>query len=177
MVHHDRKFESINKAASVKNGIAVLGVLFHVTDKQNPVIEDLLMSSANVFGTVGKNEKFTEDLLLRELLPKKIDNYYRYEGSLTTPSCGEAVVWTVFEHSIAISLDQLQRFKTVFDDEGHALTHNYRHIQPLNSRALVYVKTTDIESGALNVHGSLSLLALSTIFVALKSKIFWIWCY
>lgn len=169
MVHHDRKFESINKAASVKNGIAVLGILFHVTAKSNPIIEDLLISSSKVFGTVGKNEKFTEKLLLKDLLPKKINTYYRYEGSLTTPSCGEAVVWTVFETSIPISLDQLQRFKTVYDDEGHVLTHNYRHIQPLNSRALVYVKTTDDESGALNVQLSLPLIALSTILVAMKS--------
>lgn len=168
MVHHDRKFESINKAASVKNGIAVLGVLFHVTVKSNPIIEDLLVSSSKIFGSVGKTEKFTEDLLLADLLPKKVTNYYRYEGSLTTPSCGEAVVWTVFEHSIPISMDQLERFKTVFDDEGHLLTHNYRHIQPLNSRALIYVKSTDDNSGALNVQVSLPLVLLSAIFVATK---------
>jgi carbonic anhydrase len=31
IVHHDKRHESINKAASVKNGIAVLGILFHVS--------------------------------------------------------------------------------------------------------------------------------------------------
>lgn len=168
MVHHDKKYESINKAASVKNGIAVLGVLFHVTVKPNEVIENLLVSSSKIFGAAGKTEKFTEDLKLAELLPKKLTNYYRYEGSLTTPSCGEAVVWTVFEHSIAISMDQLEMFKTVIDDEGHELTHNYRHIQPLNSRALIYVKSTEDNSGALNVQLSLPLFLLSAVFVATK---------
>ena len=33
--------------------------------------------------------------------------YYRYLGSLTTPTCDEAVVWTVFENRIPISRAQV----------------------------------------------------------------------
>ena len=33
---------------------------------------------------------------IRSLMPPVTSKYFRYEGSLTTPSCDQSVVWTVF---------------------------------------------------------------------------------
>lgn len=41
-------------------------------------------------------------------------SYYRYLGSLTTPNCNEAVVWTVFKQPIRVSRDLVSFFFSFF---------------------------------------------------------------
>ena len=43
---------------------------------------------------------------LLSLLPINLNNYYRYEGSLTTPPCRETVTWTLFPDLVDISARQ-----------------------------------------------------------------------
>jgi len=185
MVHHDKKYDSIAEAGKVKNGVAVVGILFHVANDPNPIMEQILKNAGQVFEAAGKNQTFKDTLLLEELLPRNKANFFRYEGSLTTPGCGEliagkfsrsfltsnyrqtgeAVIWTVFENSVPISLDQVERFKSVQDDTGEELKHNYRHIQPLNSRALVYVQgsLSDENNAAVVAQAPVAMLILSSI--------------
>jgi carbonic anhydrase len=114
MVHHDKRYDTLTRAAQEKNGIAVLGILYHITTIPNPFIEKILENSKGVFDASGRNTTFKDKLMLSELLPRNIQRYYRYEGSLTTPGCGEAVLWTVFEESIGISADQVSEFNVDF---------------------------------------------------------------
>ena len=44
---------------------------------------------------------------LANFLPSSTSDYYRYYGSLTTPSCDEVVVWTVLNNKVSISSDQV----------------------------------------------------------------------
>lgn len=44
---------------------------------------------------------------IRHLLPLRLDQYYRYDGSLTTPPCYPSVLWTVFRNPITISHAQV----------------------------------------------------------------------
>ena len=46
---------------------------------------------------------------LAELMPNEnnLRNYFRYGGSLTSPPCTSGLIWTVFDHKIPISHNQV----------------------------------------------------------------------
>ncbi|XP_059620833.1 carbonic anhydrase 1 [Phlebotomus argentipes] len=145
LVHFDSKFPTIQEAVATRNGVAVLGVLFYVSSQANPDLENILDSATTAKDVVGMSDVLLQPLSPDDLLPRNRDAYFRYEGSLTTPGCGEAVQWTVFTQSLPISFEQLERFKSIKTNNGTILTHNFRTVQPLNSRPLIYVAPTEYE--------------------------------
>lgn len=67
----------------------------------------------------------------------EVDNFYRYEGSLTTPPCTESVHWFVhMDNKIKISTKQLEAYQ----NSQHKTN---RVVQDLNNRAL-FKNTVDL---------------------------------
>ncbi|MBK5964926.1 carbonate dehydratase [Thiocystis minor] len=64
------------------------------------------------------------------LLPRNRD-YYRFNGSLTTPPCTEGVTWLVLKEPVTASTEQIGKFARVM---GHP---NNRPIQTLNARVVI----------------------------------------
>ncbi|KAG1654057.1 Carbonic anhydrase 15 [Nymphon striatum] len=95
------------------NGLAVLGVLFE-------------MNNAPV-----------APFALETLVPKS-KALYRYEGSLTTPPCSEAVIWTVFKETLSISEAQLAEFRQLIDNFGQQMLLNFRPVNPLFGRKVFF---------------------------------------
>lgn len=56
------------------------------------------------------SEKLIGKLAPNSFLPRDTAGFYRYVGSLTTPSCNEGVIWTVFTNKIPISKQQVVNF-------------------------------------------------------------------
>lgn len=65
------------------------------------------------------SETTIADMKLENILPFTITNYYRYFGSLTTPTCDEVVEWNVVDRPvIGISEDQMLEFQALRDRHG-----------------------------------------------------------
>jgi carbonic anhydrase len=69
--------------------------------------------------------------LMRHLGPALQDRFYRYDGSLTTPPCAEAVKWFVFGKRLPMTTRQWKAFKALYDNPS-----NNRPIQPTYGRKI-----------------------------------------
>ena len=63
-------------------------------------------------------------------LPNNLE-YYRFNGSLTTPPCSEGVRWVVFKEIQQASSEQIESFMELM---GHP---NNRPIQPIGARLIL----------------------------------------
>jgi len=66
----------------------------------------------------------------QELLPRALDDYFTYSGSLTTPPCTESVRWIVLRRPVEISKAQAAAFKGIFP-------MNARPVAPIGARILL----------------------------------------
>lgn len=76
-----------------------------------------------------KEVELSDDIDLNDFLPSNQD-YYNFQGSLTTPPCTEGVNWIVFKHQKTISKKQIKTFSDTLGFE------NARPVQPLNGREI-----------------------------------------
>uniref|UniRef100_A0A8B9VLR9 carbonic anhydrase n=1 Tax=Anas zonorhyncha TaxID=75864 RepID=A0A8B9VLR9_9AVES len=142
VVHYDaERFANASQAQHHAAGLAVLGILLEAGDEPNPAYDNILrhLGSIRYAGQATSIPSFS----LRGLLPQRLDRYYRYNGSLTTPPCFQSVLWSVFQQPVLLSRAQLEQLRgslyaTAPDEpEPERLEENFRAPQDLNQRLVL----------------------------------------
>jgi len=77
----------------------------------------------------GDNLPLAPGVKAEDLLPDDRD-YYRLNGSLTTPPCSEGVWWLMMKQPLSVSRDQVATY-------AELMHHNNRPVQPLNARPVL----------------------------------------
>lgn len=110
--------------AAADGRLAVLGVLM-IAGKRHKGFSEIMQVAPRKEGET----KLKTVLDPASFLPKNRD-FYRYEGSLTTPPCSEVVDWNVFDRTIEVAEADIESFRAVFP-------MNARPLQQLNRRFLL----------------------------------------
>ncbi len=113
--------------ADKAGNLAVIAVMFEI-GKKNPVIEELWK---NMPDHAGKKVSLAGSTLDPAALLPSDHDYYRFNGSLTTPPCSEGVWWIVMKKTVQVSKEQVEKFE-------HVMHHpNNRPVQPVNARPVL----------------------------------------
>ncbi|XP_062622193.1 carbonic anhydrase-like [Saccostrea cucullata] len=172
IVTYDSRYNNVNEAADKHAGLAVLGFFFEINDDANCNYSPLVEAMTNIEVYDGNSFKFP-GFKLRHLMPMMFGQYFRYEGSLTTPPCFQSVQWTVFWQKIPISSAQMEKFRKLYTDssKAHSLSNNYRPIQALNGRTIrTNVRLPETTSGSSSVFNNI----LSSILVLISVSKIWV---
>jgi len=112
--------------ASEKGELAVISVMIK-EGKANASLQTIVDNMPTHAGD--KNSLKKHKLNAADLLPASRD-YYRFNGSLTTPPCSEGVRWLVMKEPVEASGAQLKAFEKV-------MGKNNRPLQPINARVIL----------------------------------------
>jgi carbonic anhydrase len=105
---------------------AVIAVMYN-EGKENA---ELAKAWAHMPANADEQSSLPENIDANLLLPVNQD-YYRFNGSLTTPPCTEGVWWLVMKSSNTVSKEQIEKFT-------NAMRHpNNRPVQPVNARMVL----------------------------------------
>ncbi|KAK7157284.1 hypothetical protein R3I93_008687 [Phoxinus phoxinus] len=142
IVHYNTEvYANISEAKTQENGLAVLGILIEAGEEINQAYGSIL----NYLGRIRyAGQKVAIPAFdIQSLLPDNLSQYFRYNGSLTTPPCHQSVLWTIFNERVKISHSQLMKLETLLysskaeEAELIVLQDNYRATQPLNNRTVL----------------------------------------
>ncbi|KAM4044315.1 carbonic anhydrase 4 [Anomaloglossus baeobatrachus] len=137
IVHAKKTTRSEPSGGSTTSGSnAVLGFFFEEGATNSHYAN--LISGLSKIGSPGTTTTVSK-VTLQDLIPvsKDLEVFYRYQGSLTTPSCAETVTWTLFSKPIKLDKSQIAAFYgNLKYSDGKNMGENFRPVQDLNERKI-----------------------------------------
>ena len=79
--------------------LAVLGVFIDAHGHNDNKAFDSIFDSMEDIVNESPQKQEIKTFDMTKLMPHDLNEFYRYEGSLTTPKCNEVVTWTIFKAS------------------------------------------------------------------------------
>uniref|UniRef100_A0A3P9KYQ1 Carbonic anhydrase n=1 Tax=Oryzias latipes TaxID=8090 RepID=A0A3P9KYQ1_ORYLA len=142
---------SPDSAAKQEDGYAVLGFFLNAKNDQDTseawtTLTSFLPNIKEVDQMVNVDQNISINGLIGDV---DLSKYYRYMGSLTTPQCSEAVVWTLFHEPIPVNSTLIQMFPLMT-----SFVDIYRPTQDLNGRQ-VYTSASSVPSHSWCYEGHL----------------------
>ncbi|KAK7938307.1 hypothetical protein WMY93_001633 [Mugilogobius chulae] len=129
--------QNVTAALKDSEGVAAFGFLIDVdtsTTGQPASWKTLTTLLSQITQKGQAIDPLSVSVSVDDLVPaNNLKSFYRYLGSLTTPNCEEAVVWTVFKQPVKVSKDLIDLFSTtvrVGDASSPYMMNTYRNIQP-----------------------------------------------
>ncbi|XP_049520822.1 carbonic anhydrase 1-like [Dermacentor silvarum] len=145
-VHYSDRFRSFKRAATERDGLVVISVLFKLSDDKSPESLQAIISAMesperrkvrlNICSAITLNTfNFEAPLILSQMLPGvPPTSYFLYPGSLTTPPWSENVTWVVCTQTLEVTPASLARFRK---NAAVRCKGNIRPIQPLGGRQVI----------------------------------------
>ena len=112
--------------ADTDGNLAVVAVMFEAGDLNKVLAKAWSKMPENA----GDKHDLPSNISAEGLLPSDRD-YYRFNGSLTTPPCSEGVWWLVMKKPVPASKTQIERFQRVMQHP------NNRPLQKKNARPVL----------------------------------------
>ncbi|KAA8590551.1 hypothetical protein FQN60_017395 [Etheostoma spectabile] len=136
LVHwNSDKYSLFEEAVMEENGLAVIGVFLKV-GKRHEGLQKLVDALPAI------RHKTLQDWFDPVcLLPSNTDDYWTYNGSLTTPPLTESVTWIIMKQHIEVSHDQLAVFRSLLftsaeEEIQKSMVNNFRVQQSLCGRTV-----------------------------------------
>jgi len=141
LVHYNSIYDDINAAVAsgAWDALAVVGFFFDIIPADNPAFDEVVEVLHHVH-PAGSEYTLPSAFSVDSHFSDFHSPFYRYNGSLTTPTCNQIVVWTVMQEPVPISEAQMEAFRELQDAHHQDLVDNYRPVQPLYGRE-VYTTT------------------------------------